>query len=273
MAQDIFQSISSLDAEGVQRIVDRLEFRGNDENFIAMREEYLDQMSFATDSNILDLGCGTGVVARALASRESFSGKIVGVDFSPELIDAAQLIAKKEGIGKRIEFRVGDAAALDDDEESFDAVILHTLVSHVPDPVAVISEASRVARPGSLIAIFDGDYASLTYATGNHKLDAAMVNSILDAIVANPYVMRELPSILKDVGLEIKSFSPHILAEAGTSTFFSSVAESYVPMVIRSQTAPEAKANGWLDTYRETVSTNTSFASCNYFTYLARRPL
>lgn len=273
MAQDIFQLISSLDAEGVQRIIGRLEFRGNDENFIAMREEYLGQMNFAKDSNILDLGCGTGVVARALASRESFSGNIVGVDFSPELIDAAQLLAKKEGFDKRIQFRVGDAAALEDDDESFDAVILHTLISHVPDPVAVISEASRVARRGSLIAIFDGDYASLTYATGDHKLDAEMVSSILDAIVANPYVMRELPSILKDVGLEINSGSPHILAEAGTSTFFSSVAESYVPMVIRSQTAPEAKANGWLDAYRETASTNTSFASCNYFTYLARRPL
>ena len=273
MAQDIFQSIGSLDAEGVQRIVDRLEFRGKDDNFVAMREEYLRQMNLAPDTDLLDLGCGTGVVARALASSESFSGKIVGVDFSSELIEAAKKLAKEEGTSDRIKFRVGDASALEDEDESFDAVILHTLISHVPDPAAVISEARRVARPGSLIAVFDGDYASLTYATGDHRADADMVAAILDAVVANPYVMRELPSILKSAGLEIESMSPNILAEAGASKFFSSVAESYVPMVIRSQTAPEAKANGWLDTYRKTVSTNTSFASCNYFTYLARRPL
>ena len=139
--------------------------------------------------------------------------------------------------------------------------------------MAVVSEARRVARPGSLVAIFDGDYASIAYATGDHKLDAEMVNAILDAIVANPYVMRELPSILKGEGLEIESFTPHILAEAGAGAFFSSMAEAYVPMVIKSQTAPEAKAIEWLNAYRETVSTNTAFASCNYYTYLARRPL
>ncbi len=273
MAQDIFQLIGSLDAEGVQRIVDRLEYRGKDDTFVAMREEYLRQMELASNANILDLGCGTGVVARALASRENFSGKIVGVDFSAELINAAQQLATEEGITNRVNFRVGDASALEDEDESYDAVILHTLVSHVPDPSAVVSEARRVVRPGSLIAIFDGDYASITYATGDHKTDAEMVDAILDAVVANPYVMRDLPSILKDEGLEIESFTPNILAEAGVGKFFSGMAESYVPMVIRSQTAPEAKANGWLDAYRKSVSTNTSFASCNYYTYLARRPL
>lgn len=273
MAKDIFQSIGSLDAEGVQRIVDRLEYRGKDETFVAMREEYLRQMNLAPNADILDLGCGTGVVARALATRENFSGKIVGVDFSRELIDAAQQLATEEGTNDRVKFRVGDASTLEDEDESFDAVILHTLVSHVPDPVAVVSEAGRVARPGSLVAIFDGDYASITYATGDHNLDAEMVDAILDAVVANPYVMRELPSILRGEGLEIESFTPNILAEAGVGAFFSGMAESYVPMVIRSKTAPEVKANRWLSAYRESVSTNTSFASCNYYTYLARRPL
>ncbi len=273
MAQDIFQLISSLDKEAVQRIVDRLEYRGKDDTFVAMRDAYLDQMVIDSNAEILDLGCGTGVVARSLAARENFSGKIVGVDFSAELIDAAQHLAAQEGVSDRVEFRVGDASALEDKDESYDAVILHTLVSHVPDPVAVVSEAHRVARPGSHIAIFDGDYASITYATGDHKLDAEMVDAILDAVVANPYVMRELPSILRTSGLEMVRFMPNILAEAGVGAFFSGMAESYVPMVIRSKTAPERKANEWLEAYRNSVSTKTSFASCNYYTYLTRRPL
>jgi len=112
LAKDIFQSIGSLDAEGVQRIVDRLENRGKDETFVAMRDQYLRQMNIAPDANVLDLGCGTGVVARALATRGNYSGKIVGIDFSNELIDAAQQLATEEGIDDRVEFRVGDASAL-----------------------------------------------------------------------------------------------------------------------------------------------------------------
>ena len=272
MARDIFQSISSLDAEGVQRIIDRLEFRGKDQAFVAMRDEYLKEMELAPNATILDLGCGTGVVARALASQDQFTGRIVGVDFSSELITAARYLAAEEGVEDRIEFRVGDASALEEDDESFDAVLLHTLVSHVPDPSAVVSEAARVTRQGGAVAIFDGDYASISYATGDHNLDAEMVQAILAAIVANPYVMRELPTILRSVGLEIEGFIPSVLAEAGVGAFFSSLAESYTPVVIRSQTAPEAKANDWLTAYRQTVSSNTAFASCNYYTYLARRP-
>ena len=106
------KSISSLDAEGVQRIVDRFEYRGKDESFVAMREEYMRQMNIAPNAHVLDLGCGTGVVARALATRDNFSGRIVGIDFSNELIEVAKHLATTEGVGDLVEFRVGDASAL-----------------------------------------------------------------------------------------------------------------------------------------------------------------
>ena len=151
--QDIFQTISSLDAAGVQRVVDRLEYRGKDETFVAMREEYLNQMNLSSKANILDLGCGTGVVTRALATQEGFSGSVTGIDHSPELINVAQRLSQEEGLTQQVIFRVGDAQSLEDEDESYDAVILHTLVSHVPDPISVVSEAARVVKPGGLVTI------------------------------------------------------------------------------------------------------------------------
>ena len=133
--QDIFQSIGSLDTAGVKQIVDRLEYRGRDETFVAMREQYLDQMNLSPEANILDLGCGTGVVARALATQEGFSGSVTGIDYSPELINVAQRLAQEEGLTQQVVFWVGDAQALEDEDERYDAVVLHTLVSHVPDPM------------------------------------------------------------------------------------------------------------------------------------------
>jgi ubiquinone/menaquinone biosynthesis C-methylase UbiE len=264
--------IDSLDKEGVQRVVDRLEYRGKDEIFVAMREAYVRRMDFAPEASILDLGCGTGVVARALADRAGFSGRVVGIDYSPDLIRAAQQFAESEGVADRVEFRVGDAQALEDEDESYDAVLLHTVVSHVPDSFATLSEAARVVRRGGAVSMFDGDYASLTYATGDHDFDAEMVRAILSAVVANPYVMREVPSICRTVGLELADFIPHVHAEAGAAAFFSSLAEAYVPMAVRAQLVPEERAETWLRAYRQACASASSFASCNYYTYIAQRP-
>ncbi len=270
--RDIFQSISDLGSDAIQKIVDRLEYRGGDPTFVRMRETYLGRMGLEPDARVLDLGCGTGVVSRALAQREGFTGAVVGIDFSDALIDAARRLAGEKGLDDRIEFRVGDSHALEDPDDNYDVVIAHTLISHVVDPAAVISEASRVVRPNGTIAVFDGDYASLTFGAGDPELNADMVNGILDAVVANPYVMRQIPMLLRDRGLEVLAFLPEIHAEAGEGAFFSNLAESYVPMAVKAGTVPSDTADHWLAAQRDASSKGTFFGACNYYTYLARKP-
>jgi SAM-dependent methyltransferase len=165
------------------------------------------------------------------------------------LLDAARRLSQQEGVASRVEFHVGDAQKLDERDAVYDAVIVHTLVSHVPDPAAVISEAARVVRPGGSVAIFDGDYASLTYATGDRALDAELVQGILSAVVANPYVLREVPAMIQRVGLSITAFFPSVLAEAGKAAFFTSLAESCAPMAVRAGVVSAERADRWLEPF------------------------
>jgi len=269
---DIFQSISDLPAEAIQKIVDRLEFRGRDPVFVKLRDAYLDKMDLASCKRILDLGCGTGVVARALAGRKDFDGEIIGVDFSDALIDAAKHLSAEEGLAERVAFRVGDSHALNDPDASYDAVLAHTLVSHVTDPASVVANAARVVAPGGTIAIFDGDYASLTFGAGDGEMNAAMVNGILDAVVANPFVMRHLPRLLAAIDLEIVDFLPEVHAVAGQGSFFANMAESYVPMVVKAGTVSAQAGADWLSTQKSASEAGMFFGSCNYYTYLARKP-
>ena len=269
---DIFQSISNLSPEAIQKIVDRLEFRGKDPVFVKLRDAYIDRMDLASCNRILDLGCGTGVVARALAERDDFSGEIVGVDLSDALIDAAKHLSSEEGLAERIAFRVGDSHALDDPDSSYDAVLAHTLVSHVTDPASVVANAARVVAPGGTIAIFDGDYASLTFGAGDCELNATMVNGILDAVVANPFVMRDLPRLLAAMDLEIIDFLPELHAEAGHGSFFANMAESYVPMAVKAGTVSDQAGADWLSRQLSASEAGIFFGSCNYYAYLTRNP-
>jgi ubiquinone/menaquinone biosynthesis C-methylase UbiE len=155
--RDAYCFINDLDASTVEGLIARLEFRGKDPTFTHMREAYLAQLALPPTAHMRELGCGTGVVLRALAQQRGFSGRLIGVDQSPVLIAAARRLTAEEGGDQRIEFRVGDVHHLDVGESIFDAVVAHTLLSHVADPHMVLKEAARVVRPGGSVVIFDGD--------------------------------------------------------------------------------------------------------------------
>ena len=202
-ARDAMQFINDQDAATLERFIERLEYRGTDPTFTAYREAYLRRIDLPPGASVLDLGCGTGVVTRAIAARDGFTGTVTGIDQSPDFIAAARRLAAEDGVGDRVEFVVGDAHELDLPAASFDAVVAHTLVSHVRDPLAVLAQAARVVRPGGAVAIFDGDYASLTFGSSEPRLGAAMERAIQSTIMSAPRIMRELPRLLPQAGLRL----------------------------------------------------------------------
>jgi ubiquinone/menaquinone biosynthesis C-methylase UbiE len=98
---------------------------------------------------VLLVGVGTGQDLPLLPAGVS----AVGVDLSEHMLRRAE---KRLGeSAAQVELAQGDAAALDMEASSFDAVILHLVLSVVPDPASVIAEAMRVLRPGGRAVIFD----------------------------------------------------------------------------------------------------------------------
>jgi ubiquinone/menaquinone biosynthesis C-methylase UbiE len=91
---------------------------------------------------VLDLACGPGYVA---AASEAAGAEPIGVDFSSEMVRLARLQ------NPAIEFREGDAHALEFPDESFDVVMINFGLLHMADPQGVISESARVLRVGGRI--------------------------------------------------------------------------------------------------------------------------
>lgn len=269
--RDAMQFVNEQDAATRERFIERLELRGRDPTFVAYRDAYLELIDLPRATAALDLGCGTGVVARAIAARGGFAGTVTGIDLSDDFIAAAESLAADDGVGDRVQFAVGDAHALDFPAASFDAAIANTLVSHVRDPLAVLAEAARVVRPGGFVAVFDGDYASLTFDCSNPSLGERMEPALRSTIMSSPRIMRELPRLLPQAGLRLAATQAHVYAEAGSSTFMLSLAETYAPLTATTSQLPAADVDAWLAAQRRSAADGTFFAACNYYAYIARR--
>jgi ubiquinone/menaquinone biosynthesis C-methylase UbiE len=91
---------------------------------------------------ILDLGCGTGILARVLRERLGGATKIVGVDASPLLIEKARSIEPE------LEWRVGHPMALPFADDSFDLVLCREMLPFVPNRLALLRVVRRILSPG-----------------------------------------------------------------------------------------------------------------------------
>jgi cyclopropane fatty-acyl-phospholipid synthase-like methyltransferase len=92
---DLFQFIDDNGADKQAMVVKCLEERAQMPKFAAMRENYFDKIGLPLTGRIHELGCGTGAVCRAIASRPGFVGTVVGSDLSASLIETARDITAK----------------------------------------------------------------------------------------------------------------------------------------------------------------------------------
>lgn len=268
---DPFGRTDKLGDDMLAALVTRFEARGKNPQFSKMLGDYLDAMGIPPAARVLDMGCGTGLAARAIARRAGFSGRITGVDLSPYLVAAATRLASEEGLAEHLDFRAGDVRRLDFADGTFDALVAHTLLSHVDDPLSVLQEAARVVRQGGTIGIFDGDYASLTFDHADPFKGKTYDEALIGALVTNPRVMRQLPRLLRAAGLELVTSFAYALSEVGKANFWASAIEAYRKLVAKSGVMTEDEANAWAAALREDSDAGVFFGSCNYYGYVARR--
>lgn len=270
-ARDPHRFVNELDEAAIERLIARLECRAQDAVFARLFDNYVTRLAIPPSSRVLEIGCGTGAVLRSLARRIDFAGTALGVDHCSHFIDAANRLAQGEDVSSRVTFQVGDAHGLDFPAATFDIVIAHTLISHVTAPLTVLGEMARVLRPGGIVAIFDGDYASLTYAFPDHGFGQHMDVALANATFNNPRIMRDLPRLLPEFGLKLTAAWGDAVVEIGSGSYFRSFAETYAPYVMAAGLLPAQAVEVWLGEQRRAMANGTFFAACNYYTYLARR--
>jgi ubiquinone/menaquinone biosynthesis C-methylase UbiE len=112
--------------------------------------EGLTLLAVAPDAIVIDLGCGTGNLTRALLDHLGADGRVVAVDFSASMLCEAQ----RKVSDPRVQWTAADAAELPLADAKADRIICFSAWPHFPEPRRALAEARRVLRPGGELCIW-----------------------------------------------------------------------------------------------------------------------
>lgn len=120
----------------------------------AWRKFTMRKMNVAPGETALDLCCGTCDWTIALANA-SVTGKVVGLDFSQNMLDVGAVKVESLGLNKQITLIQGNAMSLPFEDNSFDYVTIGFGLRNVPDYLQVLKEMRRVVKPGGKIVCLE----------------------------------------------------------------------------------------------------------------------
>jgi SAM-dependent methyltransferase len=213
-----------------------------------------DAAGIAMGDRVLDVGCGTGVLARAALGRVGQEGRVVGLDLNEGMLSVARRTEPK------IAWRLGDAGALPFEDVSFDVVVSQFALMYFPDRVAALREMWRALAPGGRLAI--AAWAPIDHARGYQILvDIAVRQCGYEAanVLAAPFVLgdnTELAKLVVSSGISAADVTLH-----EGSVRFASVTE-----FIRIEVKGSPLANLVSDDVMQTLAAESASALAEFVT-------
>lgn len=267
---DVYGRTDALEIPVLGAIANRLEARRENQQYMGMLREYLDLLPLADAENVLVLGCGTGVEVRELITRDYFSGQVTAVDLSAELIEFGRSSFASDGVGADVKWIAADAASTGLKDSGYDLIIAHTLISHVPSPKLILQEIERLVTSNGLVAIFDGDYATMTFGTDDPEYGKKMDEKLIRGLIANPRIMRSLPRMLSNYGLTLLDSRGWVLSEIGKADFFLGSLDSLPILLPSAGVATKQEIEEFVDDQRRASDAGTFFAGYNFYAMIAK---
>jgi len=265
---DIYTTITEADPTIVDRLAGILELRAADPSQQAMLASYLADIDFPAHPRLLEVGCGTGAIARQIAPR--IEGiQLVGLDPSPVFIDKARTLSASY---RDLSFQVGDAHQLPFPEDSFDVVLFHTVLCHLSDPQQAVVQACRVLRPGGWLAIFEGDYASMTFGTSPLDPLEICAEATRTFFVHDSWLARRTPALAVESGYQVQCYRTFGYSETASPNYMLTIVDRGAEALVTTGQIGTPMADAMKAEARRRVQAGHFFGSIPYTSLIARKP-
>ncbi len=199
---DPFQDVDSFGEEFLQIVTVALENRAAEEQIIPVIQAYLGDLDWEESGIHLEVGAGTGAVTRLMATRAQ-NGEVIGIDPSSGLIEKAKELSADF---ENIDFEIGNGGSLRFDDGSVNNIVMHTVLSHVPDPTELLNEAIRILKPGGRIVVCDADFEKSSLGNFDGDPIKACSEYFVRNFVTHPYLISEIRSLASAAGFKVEKF-------------------------------------------------------------------
>ncbi len=214
---------------------------------------------------LLDFGCGTGVIARRLAPLVGEMGEVVGADISRVMLD----FARSCGGPAHLRYEQIDGATLPFPDDSFHGGAMARTLLHVENPHATLVELRRVVQPGGRLGILECDWGTLALDHSDRALTRRILDWRTDTIDGNNWMGRQVVGRCLAAGWARADV--HVLVTVGrdaTTTHFGSVRRCG-DLALQNGMIDQSEYDGWVGELDSRLAAGLFFASINEYIVIA----
>lgn len=234
------------------------------------RRAIFDDLAPVGGDQVLDLGCGNGLLTQELARAVGPEGHVTGLDPSE---DMRALALSRCSDTQNVTIRDGAAEGLPFEDASFDKAVSLQVFEYLEDLPGVSAEVLRVLRPGGRLLVGDAHWDMLAWYSDQPERMARM-QEIWDRHLSDRIVPARLPAILTDLGYSVETVRPITFADTtlrpdGLANMMIILMTNYAI-----QTEPDAEdmARAWAEEQRALARQGRFFFAMTYFSIAARKP-
>lgn len=231
------------------------------------RMRTLDALQLKAGEFVLDVGCGTGLLTYDMATLVGASGRVVGIDASPDMLKLAE---RRCADLPQVHLKQSKAETLSEERDVFDAVTCVQVLLYIPDAATALAEMHRVLKPGGRIAIIETDWRGTVLNSFDDSLTRKMMTA-WDEAIPSPNLPVRLGPLMKARGFSTVSVGvfPILNTSCTSGNFSIGILEQFAHYARKQGAVSATESEAWLDDLQQKGAEGSYFFCVNRFVFTA----